>query len=389
MLKRLTMATIVAFLVTALGHYFIYVRLVAPIVSENNEIFYRSLITFLWGLTFFGFPITRAVPVSLRRFVEVPMFLWMGTAYIACLVGILTTPFSLSIAFAENVEAHHLLAYVVLAVSGIVTIFAVFQAAKKETIVESIIPFNKPLPRELEALKIVVLSDIHISGLIGWRRMTRLKNTVNELEPDLIFVTGDLVDGSVRQLKSEVAPLKDLKSKYGVYYITGNHEYYCNAEQWKKHISKHLNWHVLSNSSETIEIGNSKINIIGIEDRHWLHALRKQGITEDKRLEMATERIRSANLQSLPTILLAHQPKDAALTTAYPWIDLQISGHTHGGQFWPLKIFVKRDQIFNVGLYKLSGTQSIYVNQGTGFWGPPMRLGTQCEISVLTPRSNV
>jgi hypothetical protein len=125
------------------------------------------------------------------------------------------------------------------------------------------------------------------------------------------------------------------------------------------------------------------VNVFGIEDRSSLHA--RHGVRrQDPRLKEAAATKTEQERMGALNILLAHQPKDARLVRSFPWFDLQISGHTHGGQLWPLKIFVVSDQRYNTGLYALETGTQLYVNQGTGFWGPPMRLGTRCEISLLT-----
>jgi predicted MPP superfamily phosphohydrolase len=246
-----------------------------------------------------------------------------------------------------------------------------------------VIPVQKDLPPELEKLSAVVLSDVHVAGLVGARRMKRLTRRVNSLMPDFIFVTGDLVDGSVRQLRNDVLPLRELKARCGIFYVTGNHEFYSHPKQWREFCQNELGWNVLSNDAKAVNVDGHRVNIIGIEDRSWLR--QNNGlIRKDTRLDEAVQRVQSADVGSALNILLAHQPKDAVRVEQYPWIDVQISGHTHGGQFWPLHFFVYRDQTYNTGLYTIKNTKTkLYVSEGTGFWGPPMRLGTHCEISVL------
>ena len=380
MIFRLMIATIVGFLVTALGHYYLYSRLVEPL-SPNQKALWGSVFTLLWALSFFGFALARAVPVSLRRLVELCMFVWMGTAYLFLLLCLLTATLSLYLQFAQRSQAE--LAAAVVGLGFALTALSIFQALRPEAVIEADIPVRNSFPPSIQNLKIVVLSDIHVAGLVGARRMRRLAARVNQLTPDLIFVTGDLVDGTVGQLRSQVLPLKHLQASKGVYYITGNHEYYCNPQKWKKFVSEELGWNVLSNSMATVDCDGFQINLMGIEDRSWL-AQNRASKGEDVRLALAsngvTPDLRDQNLN----ILLAHQPKDTRLLKDFPWIDVQISGHTHGGQLWPLYLFVHSDQTYNKGIYSVDGTRTqLYVNQGTGFWGPPMRLGTQCEISVL------
>ena len=380
MIFRLIIATVVGFLVTALGHYYLYTRLVEPIWPDQKAL-WASVFSTLWGLTFFGFALARAVPVYMRRMVELCMFVWMGTAYLFLLLCLLTAPLSLYLQFAHRSQTE--LAIAVVGLGFALTALSLFQALRPESVLEGFIPVRSSLPAGLEQLKIVVLSDIHVAGLVGARRMRRLAARVNKLAPDFIFVTGDLVDGTVGQLRSQVMPLKQLQATRGIYYITGNHEYYCNPQKLKKFVSQELGWNVLSNSHAIVECDGFSINLMGLEDRSWL-AQNRIAKGDDVRLELASAGLRPSEIENNLNVLLAHQPKDTRLLKNYPWIDVQISGHTHGGQLWPLYLFVHSDQTYNRGLYSIEGTRTqLYVNQGTGFWGPPMRLGTHCEISVL------
>ena len=383
---RFLIATTAALLITALGHLCIYDMLMLPL-SQDYHMLSMSLAIFLWSLTFFGFPLARIVPGFFRRYVEMPMFIWMGSAYILVLLCILTIPLHLAVRVLNVAHAETYLAMCLVGLGAVLILSALRNANSTEDIIETAVTLAKPLSPELEGLKIVLLSDIHVSGLIGKRRMEKLTQKVNALHPDLVLVLGDLVDGTVRQLRKHVLPLKHLKATHGVYYVTGNHEYYCGAERWRRFATEELNWKVLSNAHDIVTLSSpspasppSQLVLVGIEDRSWLHQNRKK---QDDRLALALQGLDTAVLSRSPTLLLAHQPKDAFNMAHNAHLDLQVSGHTHGGQLWPLKIFVYRDQKYNTGLYQLSASQRLYVSQGTGFWGPPMRLGTRCEISLL------
>jgi uncharacterized protein len=380
MIVRFLIAATVSFLLSAMGHYYLYVRLIEPLTARDDHI-WPTLILALWALTFFGFALARAVPVQARRVVEMAMFVWMGTAYLFLMLCVFSSPFSLGLHFVGFPEKG--LATAILAGGGVLTCVSLWGALSSEKIIRASIPFRSELPESLEQVSVVVLSDIHVAGLIGARRMRRLVTRVNALKPDLIFVTGDLVDGTVRQLRNDVLPLKDLQAPGGVFYVTGNHEYYCNAPKWREFCAQELGWKVLSNAHQELDYKGAKFNIIGIEDRSSLHA-RHGARKGDDRVTLATQGLSEIRRTEGLNILLAHQPKDTRVLRQVPWIDLQVSGHTHGGQLWPLKVFVLSDQKFNKGLYSLDNGTQLYVNQGTGFWGPPMRLGTQCEISVLS-----
>ncbi|MEY3903557.1 MAG: hypothetical protein RL189_2863, partial [Pseudomonadota bacterium] len=292
-----------------------------------------------------------------------------------------TLPVSVALKLVGQAEAH--LAFFVWGVTTVLAWRSISKIIRPEKLRYQVIPVGKKLHPELEKLTAVVLSDVHVAGLVGAGRMRRLTQTVNSLMPDFIFVTGDLVDGSVRQLRNDVLPLKELRARLGVFYVTGNHEFYSNPKQWREFCANELGWTVLSNSAKQIDVHGHRVNVIGIEDRSWLR--QSNGLTrKDTRLQEAVSRIAEGEVGDSLNILLAHQPKDAPVVEKFPWIDVQISGHTHGGQFWPLHFFVYRDQKYNTGLYTIKNTKTrLYVSEGTGFWGPPMRLGTNCEISVL------
>ncbi|KAB8031994.1 metallophosphoesterase [Fluviispira multicolorata] len=381
MLLKLIFAILLAFTVTASGHYYLFIRLISPLFGVNP--FLITLFTSLWAVTFFGFLILRIVPHFLRRIFEVFMFLWMGIAFLFLIVCLLTSPINLFLNIMGYSQIY--LCYSVIICGFLLTIYSMYKALKAPQVIEAKIPIYKNLPDNLKNLRVIVISDIHVSGLIGRKRMIKLTKKINSLAPDVIFITGDLMDGSVRQLKREVAPLADLRSKHGVIYITGNHEYYSGPKSWKQHLSERFHWKVISNSSYSFNIDDLNINILGIEDRHWL-SHEKIPRKNDRRLHSAVFHMHQHghHADKSLNILLAHQPKDAKFMPEFPFIDLQISGHTHGGQIWPLKYIVLKDQKYNKGLYKLNDKQHIYVNQGTGFWGPPMRLGTICEITLMT-----
>lgn len=400
MIMRLVAVSLVAFVITALGHYYIFLRLIMPLPVTYHASG-AALIFALWGLLFFGFPVARAVPYRVRQTVEFAMYCWMGSAYFLILLCLLTGPLNLYFEFFDKAHSQMVLAVGVLMTSVLLIAFSVYNALKPETVIQTVIPIRDNLPKSLESLKIVLLSDIHVAGLIGRRRMKRLARKVMEQKPDLIFIGGDLVDGSVRQLRSAIAPLRELNARLGIYYVTGNHEYYCNPKRWKQFVSTEFGWKVLENAHAAIQVDEqTTINVFGIEDRQSLrtHKAEHDGTFDDadaerkttnvrkvdRRLAIATKQFDRAGSREQLNILLAHQPKDAYLLEDNPFIDLQLSGHTHGGQFWPLHVFVTSDQTYVKGLNKTGTSQHIYVSQGSGFWGPPMRFGTQCEISLLS-----
>ena len=230
------------------------------------------------------------------------------------------------------------------------------------------------LPTQLSGYTIVQVSDIHVGPTIGRAFVESIVARVNALKPDLVAITGDLVDGSVEELGHLTEPLRDLQAKDGVFFVTGNHEYYSGADEWIRHLGT-LGVRVLRNERVTICAGpgGACFDIAGVDD--WTAAKFGHGHGAD------LPRALAGRDTTLPLILLAHQPK-AAPEAAELGVDLQLSGHTHGGQLWPFNWLVKLEQPFVSGLHALGGLQ-VYVSNGTGYWGPPMRLGAPAEITRL------
>jgi uncharacterized protein len=201
----------------------------------------------------------------------------------------------------------------------------------------------------------------------------KIVNAVNALKPDLIAVTGDVVDGSVRELRAHTAPLGQLHALHGAFFVTGNHEYYSGASAWTAEFSR-LGLRVLLNEHAVIEHRGASLVIAGVTDFSSHHFDPSQH--SDPRVALA-----GAPVEASVKILLAHQPRsaDAAASAGY---DLQLSGHTHGGQFWPWNLFVRLQQPFTAGLHRLNDLW-IYVSRGTGYWGIPNRFGAPSEITRL------
>jgi len=258
-----------------------------------------------------------------------------------------------------------------LAVSGGLSLWGMYQARKKATIFHISIPIED-LPPDLEGFRIVQLSDIHVGPTIKRDYLQRIVDQTSEIKADMIVLTGDLVDGSAKYLSDQLTPLSDLKAKYGKYFITGNHEYYSGVKQWIP-VVKSLGFVPLINENRVITKGNGTITLAGITD-----ITAKQMDPENApNPEMALQGAPSKSVK----VLLAHQP-GAIKKASQLGFDLQLSGHTHGGQFKPFNLAVERSTPYIAGLYKHNDTW-IYVNRGTGYWGPPLRLGIPSEITVL------
>jgi predicted MPP superfamily phosphohydrolase len=226
------------------------------------------------------------------------------------------------------------------------------------------------LPASLSGYRIALISDVHIGPTIGREFLEDVVRRVNALAPDLIAVAGDLVDGRVADLGNLVVPLKELRARDGVFFVTGNHEYYSGVDEWLAFLPT-LGLKVLKNERVAIG-GEGGFDLAGVED---LSARGFEGHAAD--LPRALE----GRDPSRALVLLAHQPK-AILEAELLGVDLQLSGHTHGGQLFPWKYAVGLDQPYVVGLHQ-HGNAKLYVSCGTGYWGPPMRVGAPAEITDI------
>lgn len=256
-------------------------------------------------------------------------------------------------------------------ITGVLGTIGLFQARNLPKIFTQRIQF-KNLPDKLAGLRIVQISDLHVGPTIKVDYVQKVVDQVNNLNPDLIFFTGDMVDGSVEHLSKDVEPLRTLQAKYGKYFVTGNHEYYSGVEFWVQKVEE-LGLKHLKNEHEIIDIEGEPLAIAGVTDL-MAHQVDKSHQSDPKQ---AVQGIPSA----MPTILLAHQPGTANQTDDLD-IDLMLCGHTHGGQYYPFHFAVAKAHPYIAGLYQ-HGDMQVYVNQGTGYWGPPLRLGIPSEITLL------
>ncbi|WP_179402088.1 metallophosphoesterase [Burkholderia guangdongensis] len=227
------------------------------------------------------------------------------------------------------------------------------------------------LPDALHGFSIVQISDIHVGPTIKRDYVAAIVQAVNRLQPDLIAVTGDVVDGSVAQLADHAAPLGELRARHGAYVVTGNHEYYSGAEQWIDAFRR-LGLQVLLNEHRTIEHGDARLVIAGVTDY-------SAGQFDPAHRSDPGAALAGAPADVQIRVLLAHQPRSAP-AAAEAGFTLQLSGHTHGGQFFPWNFFVRLQQPFTAGLARWEGLW-VYTSRGTGYWGPPKRFGAPSEIT--------
>jgi hypothetical protein len=253
-----------------------------------------------------------------------------------------------------------------------VTVAGFMIARRRPGVVEVNIPVTG-LPHALHGFSIAQISDVHVGLTIKRGFVEDIVRRVNDLNADLIAVTGDLVDGSVPQLSAHTAPLAGLAARHGVYFVTGNHEYYSGERAWTEEIRR-LGLQVLKNEHVVLMHNGAPLILAGVTDisAHYFDPAEQSD---------PAAALRGAPSDAGAKILLAHQPSSAT-AAASAGFDVQISGHTHGGQFWPWNLFVHFFQPFTSGLHRLKNLW-IYVSRGTGYWGPPNRFGVPSEITRI------
>ena len=265
---------------------------------------------------------------------------------------------------------------VTAAAVGMLAVFATavgFASARRRArIVNVDVPIQN-LPQALHGFSIAQISDVHVGSAIRKEYVEAIVAAVNGLHPDLIAVTGDVVDGSVGELGSHTAPLAKLNARHGAFFVTGNHEYYSGAGPWIAEFRR-LGLRVLLNEHAVLTHDGAPLVVAGVTDYSSHH------FNPAERSDPAAALI-GAPQEAGARILLAHQPRSAA-AAATAGYDLQLSGHTHGGQFWPWNLFVRFQQPFTAGLHRLNKLW-VYVSRGTGYWGPPNRFGAPSEITRL------
>jgi predicted MPP superfamily phosphohydrolase len=263
-------------------------------------------------------------------------------------------------------------AALVPALAAMATLWGYVNARRTAAVVSVDVPIAG-LPAGLHGFRIAQISDIHVGPTIKRPYLQAIVQAVNRLDADMVAVTGDLVDGSVQDLGVHVAPLAALASRHGTYFVTDNHEYYAGAHAWIAELRR-LGVQVLLNEHVVLRHGGAALVVAGVTDfgaHHYDPTHRS-----DPRAALA-----GAPADAGARVLLAHQPRSAEAAERAGF-QLQLSGHTHGGQFLPWNWFVPLQQPFTAGLHKLRALW-VYTSRGTGYWGPPKRLGAASEITEL------
>jgi len=255
--------------------------------------------------------------------------------------------------------------------SGALTTYGAWRAFEPAELTE--LPIRLPgLPKALDGLTIVQLTDLHVSSVIRRQFVEEIVRRTNALKADLVAITGDLVDGDVEQLADAVAPLRNLKSRYGTFFVTGNHDYYSGEVRWVAALSR-IDIQVLRNRRVKIGDAGASFDLVGVDD--W-------GARNLPRGGYNLERAVEGRDPDRASVLLAHEPANFETAVARG-MGLQLSGHTHGGQLFPITTLSWLEALRYRGLYT-HGPGQLYVSRGVGFWGPPLRVGSPPEIVKVT-----
>jgi predicted MPP superfamily phosphohydrolase len=359
--------SIVLWCVLVLLLLFLYVPFVSARLGYSGKISDGLLLIGYVGLGFISFLI---IILLIKDIVTLIFFLLKKVRFIFKPSG------EISVVDPERRQfLHNLFNAGIIGTATVLTGYGFYHATKKPYVKKVFIPV-KNFKESLVDFKIVQVSDLHVGPTIKRKYVQAIVDEVNKINPDVFVFTGDLVDGSVENLKYDVEPLKNINPKFGKFFITGNHEYYSGALDWMKE-AENLGFTVLHNENRLVDYFETNILFAGVPDVQGVQFYKDHFSDPIKAIENSE--------QSDIKILLAHQPKSLykAIEAGF---DIQLSGHTHGGQFIPWNFLAKIGQPFIKGLNKLQNTW-IYVSNGTGYWGPPLRIGAKSEITLIKFRN--
>jgi len=372
-------------------HYFIWSRLGAAL--GLNAAWRRRLGIAFWALggaiVTAGFLARIKLPqpfMDVAYLLSFTAWLWLGFAFLLFASALVlieipkqalrvgrSHPKAMLKIDAERRGALFRLLGIAAATSGVATGFYSFFRASRAPVINHLRVWLPRLPGAANGVKIAQISDLHIGRTIGKTEVRQVVSLIQSQRPDLIAITGDLVDGTVEMMVDAVAPLASLEAPLGVFFVTGNHEYYTGEpDHWLDHL-RTLGITVLRNERVSVGTGARSFDVAGIDDYSASRFAPHHGPHGDK--------IAAGRDVNRAMVLLAHQPRQIDMAQQMD-ADLMLSGHTHGGQLWPFGYLVKLVQPYLSGLHRRGNTQ-IYVSTGAGYWGPPMRLGAAAEIAVL------
>ncbi len=361
-----------------LAHVYVGVRLLSVVSGLAWCGLGAGALALVFLLILAGFSMRRAVGrqwgdmVAWAGFLALGLFSWLFV--LTVLRDVILSCWALWAVATDIVPPTELLwvsAAVVPVLALLACVWGLFNARRRARVKRVDVPLTD-LPEALHGFSIVQISDIHVGPTIKRGYVDAIVEKVNALLPDLVAITGDIVDGSVLELADHTRPLGQLRAAYGVYAVTGNHEYYSGAGQWVDELRR-LGLRVLLNEHVVLDVGASRLAVAGVTDFGAAAFDALQASDPGRALAGAPD--------DAVKLLLAHQPRSvyAAESEGY---HLQLSGHTHGGQFLPWNFLVRLQQPFTAGLHRY-GRMLVYVSRGTGYWGPPMRLGASSEITHI------
>ena len=370
-------------------HYYIWARLIRDAALTTPWKAIATAVLVLLGLSIpLAFFIGRQLPANVRAWLMPVPYTWLGIILILLVAMIGWDLFRLVYGASRLVRGSGPLdperriflsqigATLITLTAGIESAAALYIARHNPRLKKLEVRLSR-LPREMDGYTIVQLTDLHIGLTLGRPWVEKVVAGTNALNADLIAITGDLVDGRPAQLRNDVAPLAELKSKDGVFFVTGNHEYYSGADPWLAELEA-MGIVTLRNERVSIQRNGSAFDLAGIDDYSSVGMAPGHGPDLPRAL--------AGRNPETEVVLMAHQPR-AVLEAAKHDVGLVLSGHTHGGQIWPWKYLVHLQQPYVSGLHQHGPRTQIYVSDGTGFWGPPMRLGTRGEITLITLRA--
>jgi hypothetical protein len=357
-------------LLLALLHLYVGVRLLLPFGAVTQIVAWALLTACFW-LFPKGFWIRedRAPWAVLLPWLAAGFFSWLLILTVARDLSLLVSALALSPQLHESWT--RISAIGVMALTPAITLAGFYIARRTAPVVDVEVPLAG-LPKELEGFTIAQISDIHVGATIKRNFVAAIVDRVNLLQADMIAITGDLVDGSVPDLAHHTEPLARLESRHGTYVVTGNHEYYSGAHEWIAELRR-LGARVLMNEHVVLDHDGAALTVAGVTDWSAHHF-------DPSHQSDPHAAVRGAPADALK-VLLAHQPRSAHFAEAAGY-HLQLSGHTHGGQFWPWNFLVRLQQPFTAGLNRL-GRMWVYTSRGTGYWGPPMRFWIPSEITLI------
>ena len=361
-------------------HYYLWRRMVRDTTRTRRGRWIGTGILLGLAALLFGTLIgSRRFPERALTVVSWPAYLWLAVLfYLLIGLAVLELPAFIArrrVAASQDESRRLFLARTVAITAGVasagIVAYGVTQALGDPVVKRVQIPLAK-LPRSTDGFRIALVSDIHLGPLNNIARTRRIVELIKAMDADLVAVVGDLVDGSVEQLDRAVQPLRDLRGRYGQFFVTGNHEYYSGYEGWVAEVAS-LGIRPLRNERTELPGG---LDLAGVND--------VTGASYHDAPDYA--KALAGRDPARPVVLLAHQPIQAHEAAAHG-VDLQLSGHTHGGQMQPFGLVVRAAQQPILSGYGQVDGMPVYVTNGAGFWGPPVRVGATPDVTLVELRT--